>query len=122
MASLAVALCVIAVVIFSGVAVTEINYVNGHPFAYGPAKVIAWAGGSGALLSVAVGLVAIVLLRRPVARAFSVQLVLDVFSHLFFGTRHRPDPDGTRSSRSGALRTHRPDGSALANTSGGHKM
>jgi hypothetical protein len=37
-----------------GVAITEINYASAHPFAYGPAKVIAWAAGAGALVSVAV--------------------------------------------------------------------
>lgn len=62
-----VTLCVAACVIFVGVLVTEINYVNDHPFRYGPAKVIAWAAGAGALLSAAVGIHAIASLRsrRP---------------------------------------------------------
>jgi hypothetical protein len=62
--SIAIGLCLITLLIFVGVAITEINYVNGHPYAYGPAKVIAWSGGAGAILSVAAGLVAIALLRR----------------------------------------------------------
>ena len=58
------ALAVIALVIFVGVALTEIDYVDDHPYRYGPAKVIAWAAGAGALLSAAVGLLALLLTRR----------------------------------------------------------
>jgi hypothetical protein len=42
----------VAAIVFIGVAVTEMNYVSGHPYAYGPAKVIAWAAGGGIALSV----------------------------------------------------------------------
>jgi hypothetical protein len=53
-----VALAAVAAVVFAGVAVHELNYAADHPFAYGPAKVIAWASGAGALLSVAVAMLA----------------------------------------------------------------
>jgi hypothetical protein len=45
-------------VIFVGVGVNELQYASNHPYAYGPAKVIAWGAGAGALLSVAVALLA----------------------------------------------------------------
>ena len=57
-------LAVVACAIFVGVAVTELNYVSSHPYAYGPAKVIAWAAGAGALLAGAVALLVGVLIRR----------------------------------------------------------
>jgi hypothetical protein len=57
------ALAVVAAVIFVGVALTEIDYVNDHPFRYGPAKVIAWAAGGGAVLAVAVALIGVALMR-----------------------------------------------------------
>jgi len=53
----------IAAAAFAGVAIHELDYASGHPYAYGPAKVIAWAGGAGALLSVAVGLLGFALTR-----------------------------------------------------------
>jgi hypothetical protein len=53
-----IALAVIAAVVFAGVAIHELNYASGHPHAYGPAKVIAWGGGAGAVLSIAVALLA----------------------------------------------------------------
>jgi hypothetical protein len=54
-----VTLCIAACAIFVGVVITEIDYVDDHPFRYGPAKVIAWSAGGGALLSLAVALHAI---------------------------------------------------------------
>jgi hypothetical protein len=53
------ALCTAAAVIFAGVGATELSYVSDHPYAYGPAKVIAWAAGAGVLLSAAVGVLAV---------------------------------------------------------------
>lgn len=52
-----IALAAVAAVIFGGVAVHELNYASGHPFAYGPAKVIAWGGCAGVLTCLAVGLI-----------------------------------------------------------------
>jgi hypothetical protein len=57
------ALSVIAFVVFAGVAVHELQYASGHPFAYGPAKVIAVAAAAGALLSAAVAVLGRALLR-----------------------------------------------------------
>ena len=57
-------LAVVAAIIFAGVAVHELNYASDHPYAYGPAKVIAWAGGGGVVLAVAVALVGFALSRR----------------------------------------------------------
>lgn len=51
------ALAVVAAVGFLGVAIHEFNYASDHPYAYGPAKVIAWGGCAGAVLCVAVLLV-----------------------------------------------------------------
>lgn len=53
-----ICMSVVAAVIFLGVMKTELDYVSAHPFAYGPAKVIAWGAGAGALISAAVGLLA----------------------------------------------------------------
>src|SRR5690242_13456380 len=58
-----VALAVVAALIFVGVAVTEINYANNHPHAFGPAHVIAWAAGAGALLATSVAGLAVALTR-----------------------------------------------------------
>jgi hypothetical protein len=58
-----VTLCIAACAIFLGVLITEIDYVYDHPFRYGPAKVIAWGAGGGALLSLAVALHAVATLR-----------------------------------------------------------
>jgi hypothetical protein len=52
------ALAAVAAIIFIGVLIDELSYASGHPYAYGPAKVIAWGAGGGATLSVAVGLLA----------------------------------------------------------------
>ena len=46
-----------------GVAITELDYVGDHPRAYGPAKVIAWGAGAGVLLSGAVGLICVAMLK-----------------------------------------------------------
>ncbi|HEY4280391.1 MAG TPA: hypothetical protein VGM91_19370 [Conexibacter sp.] len=51
------ALATVAALVFGGVAIHELNYASSHPYSYGPAKVIAWASGAGAALSVAVGLI-----------------------------------------------------------------
>lgn len=61
------ALAAVAAVVFIGVAIHELNYASGHPYAYGPAKVIAWASGAGAALSAAVGLVGLALVRDGTA-------------------------------------------------------
>ncbi len=58
-----IVLGVIATFIFAGVAITEIDYVNDHPYRYGPAKVIAWAAGGGLVLALALVLVGVALLR-----------------------------------------------------------
>ena len=52
----ALAIVVLALAVFVIEAIHELNYASGHPYAYGPAKVIAAACGAGAALSVAVGL------------------------------------------------------------------
>jgi hypothetical protein len=57
------ALGVVAAVVFIGVGIHELDYAGAHPFAYGPAKVIAWAAGAGAVLSVAVAVIGYVLTR-----------------------------------------------------------
>jgi hypothetical protein len=58
------ALALVAAVVFVGVAVHELNYASDHPYAYGPAKVIAWGAVAGGLLGVAMGLVGYALTRR----------------------------------------------------------
>ena len=62
-----IALALVAGVVFVGVAVHELHYASDHPYAYGPAKVIAWAAGAGAVVCIAVALVGYVLTRaeRP---------------------------------------------------------
>jgi hypothetical protein len=60
----AVALALVAALVFAGVAVNELSYASAHPYAYGPAKVIATAAGAGALLSLAVALLAYSVLRQ----------------------------------------------------------
>lgn len=46
-----------------GVAVHELNYASDHPFRYGLAKVIATGAGAGALLSLAVAVLAVAYAR-----------------------------------------------------------
>jgi hypothetical protein len=62
-----IAIAAVAALVFAGVAVHELDYASSHPYAYGPAKVIAWGGGAGALLSVAVGILGLIIVRsdRP---------------------------------------------------------
>ena len=62
-----IAIAAVAALVFAGVAVHELGYASSHPYAYGPAKVIAWGGGAGALLSVAVGILGLIIIRsdRP---------------------------------------------------------
>lgn len=62
-AGAAIALAVVAALVFVGVGIHELKYASDHPYKYGPAKVIAWGAGAGALLSVAVALVAVAVLR-----------------------------------------------------------
>jgi hypothetical protein len=59
----AVALAVVGAAVLAGVAVHEVGYASSHPFAYGPAKVIAVGAGAGALVAVAVAVIGIGLLR-----------------------------------------------------------
>ena len=59
----AIALAVLAAVVFAGVGIHELSYASDHPHAYGPAKVIAWGAGAGVLLSVAVGLLTYAMTR-----------------------------------------------------------
>jgi hypothetical protein len=61
--STVVALAVVAAVGSIAVAVHEFDYASGHPYAYGPAKVIAWGALAGAVLGVAVALVGFALAR-----------------------------------------------------------
>lgn len=58
------ALASLAAVVFVGVAIHELSYASAHAYAYGPAKVIAWAAGGGAVLAVAVALLALAHLRQ----------------------------------------------------------
>lgn len=62
-AGAALALAVVAAVGFIGVAIHEFEYASHHPYAYGPAKVIAWGGCAGAVLCVAVALLSFALTR-----------------------------------------------------------
>jgi hypothetical protein len=62
-AGAAMALAVVAAVGFTGVAIHEFSYASDHPYAYGPAKVIAWGGCAGAVLGTAVALLAFALTR-----------------------------------------------------------
>jgi hypothetical protein len=57
------ALSVVAFVVFSWVVFEEMSYASAHPYAYGPAKVIAAAAAAWALLSAAVAVLARALLR-----------------------------------------------------------
>ena len=58
-----IALAACAAVGFAWIAADEFSYASNHPYAYGPAKVIAWGGVAGAALAVAVGLLAAAFLR-----------------------------------------------------------
>ena len=59
----AAALASVAVIALVGVMIHELNYASDHPYQYGPAKVIAWTAGAGALGAAAVALLAFALLR-----------------------------------------------------------
>jgi hypothetical protein len=51
---------------FVVVALHEFDYASNHPYAFGPAKVIAWAAVAGAALAVGVGILGYALTReRP---------------------------------------------------------
>jgi hypothetical protein len=43
-----------------------LNYASDHPYAYGPAKVIPWGGGAGALACVAIALIGYSLTRGDI--------------------------------------------------------
>ena len=60
----AIALALTGAIIFGGVALTEINYVSGHPNAYGPAKVIAWGAGAGVLVSLSLAVLGWLVVRQ----------------------------------------------------------
>lgn len=55
---------ILAALVFAGAGIHELNYASDHPHAYGPAMVIAWMAGAGALLSLAVAGLAYSL-KRP---------------------------------------------------------
>jgi len=57
-------LLVLAGALFAVEALHELSYASSHPYAYGPAKVIATVCGAGLALTVALGLVVMVLLRQ----------------------------------------------------------
>lgn len=61
-----IAIATISAIVFIGVAVHELNYASGHPYAYGPAKVIAWGAGAGALACVAIALIGFALTRSEI--------------------------------------------------------
>jgi hypothetical protein len=87
-----VTLAIVAGIVFAGVAVHEFNYAGGHPHAYGPAKVIAWGGVAGAVVSVAVGLLGYV---PHAVRASNVAAIT-----IGPCPRHRfAAPDGRRQSQ-----------------------
>ena len=62
-AGFSLGLALVAGFVFIGVGLTELSYVSDHPYAYGPAKVIAWAAGGGLALAVAVTVAAAAFLR-----------------------------------------------------------
>jgi hypothetical protein len=69
-----VALSAVAFLVFCGVALNELEYASDHPFAYGPAKVIASCAGAGALVSVSLAVLGGALLRlRQEALAADVE-------------------------------------------------
>lgn len=49
---------------FLAVAIHEFDYANSHPFAYGPAKVIAWGALSGAVLALGVALLGYLVTKK----------------------------------------------------------
>ncbi len=54
----------LAFVLFVGVAIHEFDYASGHAYAYGPAKVIAWAAIAGAMLAAALGLLILAIVPK----------------------------------------------------------
>jgi len=59
-----IALAAVACLMLIGVTAHELTYASDHPFRYGPAKVIATSAGAGALLSLAVALLAVLYARE----------------------------------------------------------
>jgi hypothetical protein len=59
----AISLAAVAIVVLLGVMVNELRYASTHPFRYGPAKVIAWTAGGGALIAAAVALLGFAVLH-----------------------------------------------------------
>lgn len=64
LAGFAMALASVAFCVFAGVAIHELDYASEHPFRYGPAKVIAAASVAGALVALAVAVLALAFIRR----------------------------------------------------------
>lgn len=64
MLQVAIGACAVAFLVFAGEAINEWSYAGSHPYAYGPAKVIAWIALAGALVAAAAGAVAYVLLAE----------------------------------------------------------
>ena len=58
-----VALGLVAAGVLVGVAIHELQYAAKHPHSYGPAHVIAWTAGAGALLGGSVAALALALTR-----------------------------------------------------------
>jgi hypothetical protein len=58
------ALALVSLLALGGVAIHELQYASHHPYAYGPAKVIALGAGAGATLAAALMLLAVDLLRH----------------------------------------------------------
>lgn len=60
----AAALACTAFVVLAGVAIHELRYASSHPHAFGPAHVIALSAAGGAIVSVAVALLAWAMMKR----------------------------------------------------------
>lgn len=55
---------ILAALVFAGACIHELNYASDHPNSYGPAMVISWMAGAGAVLSLAVAGLAYSLSRK----------------------------------------------------------
>jgi hypothetical protein len=63
MGGFVIALAIVAVAVFAGVAIHELQYASDHPHQDGPARVIAWCSGGGVVASAAVELTGYCLVR-----------------------------------------------------------
>lgn len=63
LAGFSIALGLLGALVCAGVAITELNYIAGHPYSYGPAKVIAWGAGGAMLGCISAALLGFALLR-----------------------------------------------------------